>query len=515
MSGRARTSWQSYSSPAVSAHVPAVGVPATPGEARPGVTPRAAADGRPLGPVEDAESAEANDESRPLLPGTEWLVRRVHGPLRTMWRHGFRFLFVLDAVGLFGSMVLINLVRFGTDWPTYSPSFYLVGFTAATAIHLVINYFYGLYEREPRLGRRPWLPRAVVAMAIGVGLQLVTFVFLDRYLMPRLNLGIFLFVGAAVLVANRHISRILAWRRQGPPRVVLVGSFVDAELATRHIEATEREVEVVGHVTDPAELPGILDEGRGTDVLLLDSFSLDAAFPEPMTALEAHGVGFLQRVGARDTLLGLQAVREIAGMPFVPLLVHSFPSYKARLKRLFDLTLLLLTVPVTVPVLAVLALYVRVRAGSPVLYHQARIGKDGEKFRVLKFRTMVVDAETRGPRLSTANDDRIVKGLRWLRETRLDELPQLWNVLRGEMSLVGPRPERPELTADIERSVSGWVRRHQLPPGLTGLAQIHGRYATNPEYKIGYDLQYLVNWSPVLDLQILARTVWVVLSRRV
>ena len=82
------------------------------------------------------------------------------------------------------------------------------------------------------------------------------------------------------------------------------------------------------------------------------------------------------------------------------------------------------------------------------------------------------------------------------------------------MSLVGPRPERPELTVDIERSVSGWVRRHQLPPGLTGLAQIHGRYATDPEYKIGYDLQYLVNWSPVLDLQILARTVWVVLSRR-
>ena len=201
-------------------------------------------------------------------------------------------------------------------------------------------------------------------------------------------------------------------------------------------------------------------------------------------------------------------------MPFVPLLVHSFPSYKAHLKRLFDLTLLVLTVPITVPVLALLALYVRVRAGSPVLYRQARIGKDGKEFRVLKFRTMVVDAETRGPRLSTANDDRIVNGLGWLREMRLDELPQLGNVLRGEMSLVGPRPERPELTVDIERSVSGWVRRHQLPPGLTGLAQIHGRYATNPEYKIGYDLQYLVNWSPVLDLQILARTIWVVLSRR-
>jgi exopolysaccharide biosynthesis polyprenyl glycosylphosphotransferase len=494
----------------VSARVPAVGAPATAGDVRAdaarGVT------GEVIGP---ASETERDDRSRPLLPKTEWLVHGLRGPLRTMWRHGFRFLFVLDAVGLFGAMVVISFVRFGIDWPTYSRSFYLVGFASATAIHLVINYFYGLYEREPRLGHRPWLPRAVVAMAIGVGLQLVTFVFLDRYLMPRLNLGVFLVVGAFVIVVNRHISRILARRRQGLPRVVLVGSNVDAELATRHIDATERKVEVVGHVTDPDALAGVLEEGHGTDVLLLDSLSLDASFPEPMTSLEQAGVGFLQRVSARDTLLGLQAVREIAGMPFVPLLVHTFPSYKARLKRLFDLALLVITLPLTLPLLAALALYVRIRGGSPVLYRQSRIGKEGRPFTVLKFRTMRRDAETTGARLATARDNRVIGGMRWMRETRADELPQLWNVLRGEMSLVGPRPERPELTVDIERSVSGWVRRHQLPPGLTGLAQIHGRYATNPEYKIGYDLQYLVNWSPILDLQILVRTVWVVLSRRI
>jgi lipopolysaccharide/colanic/teichoic acid biosynthesis glycosyltransferase len=97
----------------------------------------------------------------------------------------------------------------------------------------------------------------------------------------------------------------------------------------------------------------------------------------------------------------------------------------------------------------------------------------------------------------------------------MDELPQLWNVVRGEMSLIGPRPERPELTAEFERIIPGYRRRHEIPPGLTGLAQIHGRYHTDPEYKLGYDLQYVVNWSPVLDLEILARTVWVVLARRI
>jgi lipopolysaccharide/colanic/teichoic acid biosynthesis glycosyltransferase len=149
-----------------------------------------------------------------------------------------------------------------------------------------------------------------------------------------------------------------------------------------------------------------------------------------------------------------------------------------------------------------------------VLYRQQRIGRDGVIFRVVKLRTMIRDAELRGPQLAGRNDSRIVRGLGWLRSTRADELPQLLNVVRGQMSLVGPRPERPELACDIAERVPGYVRRYELPPGVTGLAQIQGHYTTDPEYKLGYDLQYLVNWTPILDLQILVKTVWVVLSRR-
>jgi exopolysaccharide biosynthesis polyprenyl glycosylphosphotransferase len=466
-------------------------------------------------PGRDAGTPADEIPVRPLVPGTEWLVRRVSRVSLWLWDRGFRFLVVLDAIGLFGSMILISLVRFGREWPTYSLSFYFAGFAAAAAIHLAINYFYGLYEREPRLGHRTWLPRALVAMGIGVGIQAIAFVFLDRYLMPRLNLAVFLFVGAVVLAANRRFSRLLARRRQGLPRVVLMGAPADVARAASHIATTEHEVEVVGEVEDPADLRSTVERSGATDVLLLDSAALDNAFPDPMNALEARGISFLQSVGARDALLGLQAVREIAGMPFVPLLVHSIPSYKARLKRIFDLALTIGTMPLTVPLLIGLAAYVRIRAGRPVLYRQTRVGRGGELFVVVKFRTMLPDAESDGVRLSSATDPRIVPGLKWLRDTRADELPQLWNVLRSQMSLVGPRPERPELTSDIERQVAGWVLRHQLPPGLTGLAQVNGRYTTSAEYKIGYDLQYIVNWSPVLDLQILAKTVLVVLSRRV
>jgi len=129
---------------------------------------------------------------------------------------------------------------------------------------------------------------------------------------------------------------------------------------------------------------------------------------------------------------------------------------------------------------------------------------------------MVRDAESDGRAvLATEDDDRVLPALRWMRSARADELPQLWNVLNGEMSLVGPRPERPELVAGIIERVPGYVRRNEFPPGLTGLAQVQGRYGTDAEYKLGYDLQYLVNWSIVIDLQIMVRTVWVVLSRRV
>ena len=453
-------------------------------------------------------------QATPVVPGTEWLVQRMHRPLEKLWAHGFRFLFVLDAVALYGVMVVISLVRFGTNWPTYPLSHYFVGFSIAVGIHLVINYFFGLYEREPRLGWRPWLPRTLLATAIGVGVQALAFVVLNRYLMPRLNLAVFFVVASMVLAGNRRLSRFLAVRRQGPPRVVLVGTAVDVAMAESHLADSDRGAIVVGSVPTPARLDDTIREADATDVLLLDVDAFGSIFPEPLSTLERDGIGFLQRVSARETLLGLQNVRQVAGMPFVRLRVHTVPSYELAFKRLFDLVLLIVTAPLWLLVIGGLAIYVLVRDGRPIFYRQERVGRDGELFRVVKFRTMTPDAELRGPQLALKNDPRIVRGLGWMRSTRADELPQLLNVLMGQMSLVGPRPERPELAHAIAARVPGYERRNELPPGLTGLAQIQGHYTTDAGYKLGYDLQYLVNWTPILDLQILAKTVWVVLSRR-
>jgi len=428
-----------------------------------------------------------------------------------------------DFAAVTAVLVLSNVLRPGIRGltpGTYEPAAYAIAFGLVALLHVVVAYFGGAYEAEQRLGSRPQLPRlvglAVTAMLVVTLGQVMLFGGEDtRYYVPRFSLAI-LPVGASLLMAgNRRLARALRRSRDGVPRVLLVGAPDDVNLARSHLKEAGTAT-VVGETTMGRDLLPVAEASGATDVLLLSSGLLDDVYPEPMTTLERRGVGVLQRVTAKDTLLGLQGVREVGGMPFVALRTHTLPTSRARYKRAVELVSLLVAAPVALLVTGAVALFVLVVAGRPMLFFQLRVGQDGVPFRMVKFRTMYPDAELRtGAVLASRTDDRVIPACRWLRSTRLDELPQLWNVLRGEMSVVGPRPERPELTEQFEQLIPGYSRRHEIPPGLTGLAQISGRYHTDPEYKLGHDLQYLVNWSPVLDLQILLRTVWVVVARRV
>jgi exopolysaccharide biosynthesis polyprenyl glycosylphosphotransferase len=431
-----------------------------------------------------------------------------------MRARGFRFLHVIDALTLYGLMILITVVRFGFDWPTFPLSHYLIGFGFATAVHLVIYYFGGMYQYEQRLGAPTVLPTATVltgtAVLISATIALVT----DRYLMPRLNLAALFVLGSASVTVMRHVSRRLRYRRFGSPRVLLVGNPDDASLAAEHLAESGRGIEVAGRADDLVALAEAVHDTDSTDVLLLSGAPLDSIYPHPLEEFEAEKVGVYRRITPVDTLLGLQRSRQIAGMPFVALRTHAVPGHRLRLKRTLDLAVLLVLSPVIVVVVAVVALYTRVRAGRGVIFRQTRVGRHGELFTLVKFRTMRHDAEeTAGAQLATEDDPRVVRGLGWLRQARLDELPQLWNVLKGEMSIVGPRPERPEFVHRFEEILPGYGRRHDIPPGITGLAQVRAHYQTDAKYKLGHDLQYVVNWSPVLDLSIMAETALVMLRR--
>ena len=179
-------------------------------------------------------------------------------------------------------------------------------------------------------------------------------------------------------------------------------------------------------------------------------------------------------------------------------------------KRAFDLALLGLVLVLAAPLWAVLvpaiALAVRIGDGGPALYRQQRLGRDGALFEILKFRTMAVDAESAtGPVWTERGDPRITRVGRVLRHFHLDELPQAVNVLRGEMSLVGPRPERPALAARIETAVPGFAARLRVRPGVAGLAQAEGADWRDPALKLRYDNRYIATMTPWLDLKLCAR----------
>lgn len=438
------------------------------------------------------------------------------GPLRVIylrcWRAGFRWLYVLDAVGILSVVILVSLVRFGTAWP--APGDTLVGMLVATALLQTVFYFGGLYEKQVRLGHRMWFSRVAGLTLVGLLMGLVVVLPTGRYAIPRANLAAVGIGVSMVATGTRLLSRRLRARRFGPPRVLLVGSAAETDVAAAHLGESDREAKVVGRVTPEADLIAAAGRHEATDVVFVGDVSVGDLLPEPVASMDTADRGVYLRVTATTALLGLRDVREIGGMPYVAVRTQALRPHQLRLKILVEWLLVLLLLPAVLVAAAASAVYLRLIVGQGVLYRQVRIGRGGKPFVLLKFRTMRPDAEAvGGARLSVLGDDRVVRGCGWLRRTRLDELPQFLNVVRGEMSLVGPRPERPELISEFESVIPGYGRRHEIAPGLTGLAQIRAGYHTDPAYKLGHDLQYLMSWSPILDLQILARTLLMLFRR--
>ena len=227
--------------------------------------------------------------------------------------------------------------------------------------------------------------------------------------------------------------------------------------------------------------------------------------------LEVADAGF-QVIGLPEiyeSAFGCLPVADLTSAWFMSAL-HAYQRPSNHLaKRGFDLVVALTGVIVTLPLLPVIVLLVK-RTKGPLLYRQCRLGENGKPFTMLKFRSMRVDAEASGEaQWAAKNDPRVIPGGRLLRLLRLDELPQLWNVLRGEMSIVGPRPERPEFVEHLKAEVPFWTQRHLLKPGITGWAQIRAGYAADAlgaAEKLSYDLWYLRHRSLFLDLTICFRT---------
>lgn len=336
------------------------------------------------------------------------------------------------------------------------------------------------------------------------------------------------------LVLWRLIYASFSWLLSSPKRVLILGAGKRGQATARLLQQTSSlHYQVLGYISDTPTQPskgllGLPVLGQMSD---LPYFVQKFAVNEVVVASE-HDVTkelFQSLMGCLAQDVQVSSVPDLYERlcRYIPIhyidpawalyAVHDQPIFERlrRLcKRLLDLAVVLLVLPVLSLLFPLLALAVRFSSPGPIFYQQVRSGRGGKPFSIYKFRTMVVDAEKDGkPRWATENDPRITRVGRFLRKTRLDELPQIINILKGEMSLVGPRPERPEFVEELKRVVPFYEVRLMVKPGLTGWAQIHYTYGNSVEdalLKLQYDFYYIRYWSLWLDLYTLFKTVYVV-----
>lgn len=190
--------------------------------------------------------------------------------------------------------------------------------------------------------------------------------------------------------------------------------------------------------------------------------------------------------------------------------------YTSRIKKIFDMCLSVTGLILASPLMLIIAMAIKIDTKGPVLYRQKRVGFNERNYDLIKFRSMTSDAEIHGTFWAQENDPRVTRIGNIIRKTRFDEIPQLWNILKGDMSLIGPRPERPEFVQKLENEIPYYTFRHAVKPGITGWAQVNYRYGASKDdtiEKLQYDLFYIKNLSVFLDLQILFKTLRVIMFR--
>ena len=345
----------------------------------------------------------------------------------------------------------------------------------------------------------------------------------------------------AFLLVERQIARGIFRRMRVSGvlrrRVAVIGNGADAIALSNHIEGSQgagyRVVGVIGSDVGAGEWANqfIGDEDDTVELLrqhecvgaVISLASVDPSSVNHLTRTLADA-GF--HVALSSTLFDIDVSRirpqSIDGQAMLYVEPRIRDGWRATAKRLFDLSFAGLALLVLAPVMAVVAMLVRLDSRGPVLFRQVRVGLDGQRFSILKFRSMHVDAEDRlaelaslnesdGPLFKIKDDPRITRVGKWIRRLSLDELPQFWNVLRGEMSIVGPRPALP---SEVDAWSADLHARLRVLPGITGMWQVSGRSQSTFEQYQRLDLYYVDNWSLVHDLRIVARTVVTLATQR-
>lgn len=472
--------------------------------------------------------------------------------------------FVEKLITFFFDVVAINVAFASTFWlryksglfpETFDPNInlatYGIPLLIFTVAWIILFFFSGMYRdwyKESRLDEFLVVTRTV---AIGVGVffliisadELILFARTGKppALFSRTQFVTLATYGGCMLffaATNRFsMHTLLAWLfRKGIARnnVLIIGANPSGEKLLRELSHYPHQgYHVVGFVDDDgrkkgtscgglpmlgtySDLPLIVKKESIKGIIISEVSNSPNEITRIIDYCGDMRVTIYMVPSLMDVITGHLKTNQIFGIPLMVLLQDHMPPWEAQIKRIMDIAVSSAVLVLGAPAWIAVAAVVRLTSSGPAVFKQERIGRNGKPFVMMKFRSMYEDAEKHtGPQWATEDDPRITPVGKFLRKTRLDEIPQFINVLKGEMSLVGPRPERAYFIEQLRKEIPWYVRRIKMKPGITGWAQVKHKYDESIEdvkQKVLYDLYYFENMSIVLDLKIILRTVMVVFT---
>lgn len=388
----------------------------------------------------------------------------------------------------------------------------------------------GVYGSDALRSMRYATARLLVAVSLGIIALSVVYFMLPGRTLWRSNLFYAMFIAMALLVMIRLLLGGLLGTSAFRRRVLVLGAGARADRLRKLGERPEAGFAIVGYIGMSSAAP-VVEEAIHRDAINnltryvenLGVSEVVLALEERRNALPLKDLLRIKTTGVHVNDFSTFMERETGRVdldtvnPSWLIFSDGFSSGRAlssAAKRIFDVSASLLLLVLTLPVIVLFAMLVKLDSKGPAFFRQRRVGLYGETFDVIKLRSMRIDAEVNGAQFAQENDPRVTRIGRFIRKVRIDELPQTWSVLKGEMSFVGPRPERPEFVAELEDQLPYYAERHMVKPGITGWAQInypYGASLADSRHKLEYDLYYAKNYTPFLDLLILLQTLRVVL----